>query len=1123
MSRMGDGRRQADDLIGRERELEQLDAALSAAVARRGSLVVVTGEPGIGKTALARAFVEHAGERGASWVWGTCWDGGGAPAYWPWLQIVRQLARREDAAMLRAALGERASSIAGLMPELAGALGLPAGPPELDAEQARFRLFDGLAALLAGVAERRPLVVVLDDLHWAEPSSLLALEFVARVLPDVPILAIAAYRHSEAHAREELAPALGGLARTAQRLPLAGLDREEVGRLAAARARVLGPGDGGEIAPSLVSAVHHASAGNPFFVDELVQLLAAQGRLHEEADAATPLPLPDGVRDTIRGRLEPVGEVGLKTLRVAAVLGGGFHVRLLAAILGVAQGEILERLDAALRTGLVIAHEAPGHFAFHALVRDTLLADIGTVEQARLHLRAAQALEELHAHELEPYAVKIAHHYLEAAAEGGAMRAVDFAARAARRAMTQLGYDEAARLYGRAIEVATGLEPDARLAWELCHGLGEALVRAGDVAGAYAALDEAIEHAFRLGDPEALATTVLARAWPGYSPAVVEPETVALLEEAIARMDGAREIEPGHEAEADALRCRLRVQLALALFWSPDRERREQLVDGALTIARAIFTAEPAQASAAQRALADRTLAFALGQGFLAVWGPDTLERGLPISVEALELCERTGDAELAMQVRLWRISLLLELDDPLRADAEIEAYGATARRLGQPRLLVYDPLHRAMRAQMRGEFDVAERFIADALERARDVPGSVASIAADAQTFLLRRSRGTHDGLEGLLRRNAGRLPAMHDWRAALALVLAETGRVEQSRRELDVLAEADFALIPRGTTWLPTLALLAELCAQIGDVPRARSLYELLVPFEGRNVVSIGAAYLGPVARFLGLLAMTIGADERALGHLETARSAAARMGARPTAVVTALDAAEVLTRRKAPGDADRAAALVRSVAREAECLGMATAVARVAALRASLEPVATRPRPTVLGPPEVVARLSREGDVWQLDYAGRTIRLQDVKGLHHLATLLASPRTAIAAVAMATANGDAGAGPIDMAAQRARVAELQEDLAEARTHNDPERVSRLRAQLEAVATELSAGTDAGGAPAERARVNVTRALRFAVNRIAEHEPELGRRLQAAIRTGTTCTYIPDPDTPLRWEIRG
>ena len=1056
---MGDRTREANGLVGRERELQQLDAALSDAISGRGGLVVVTGEPGIGKTALARAFVGHAGARGASWAWGTCWDGGGAPAYWLWVQIARTLARREDVATLRAGLGSAAPWIAGLLPELAGTLGPPATPSDLNADQARFRLFDALVSLLATVAERRPLVIVLDDLHWSDASSLLALEFVGRALPDLPVLAIAAYRHSEAHARVELAAALGGLARAATRLPLEGLDRDAVGRLASARAHGLGPGDEATIAPRLVAAVHHASAGNPFFVDELLQLLASQGRLHDETAAGDPLPLPEGVRETIRRRLAPLDEPSSQALSTAAVIGAEFGLATLARVDGVAPAAILERLDAPLRAGLVIASDDRGRYRFvHALVRDTLLGAVAASDRARLHLHTAEALEALHDGDLEPHLAQIAHHYLQGATAGRAARAVEFAARAAARAIEQFAYEEAAGLYARALEVAAALPADELRSWQLRQGLGEALMRAGDVEASQRALGGALEHARRLADPQFLAQTALAASLPGFSAGVVEPELVASLEEAIARLDAGA---PPRPPAADVLSCRLRVQLALALYWSPQRDRREQLVDEALVLARAIFSGEAAQRSPAARAAADRTLAFALAQGFLAVWGPDTVERGLPISVEALELCERTHDAELAMQVRLWRISLLLELDDPERADAEIEAFGATARRLGQPRTLVYVPLHRAMSAHMRGEFAQAERFTVEARERARDVRGSMAPIIADAQTFLQWRTEGRHHDLEPFVRRLADRLPAMRRWRASLALVLAETGRIEEARKELEQLAASDFEDLPLDVTWLVTLSLLAELCTLLGDKPRARRLYELLVPYEGRNVVSVGAANLGPVARYLGLLAMTTGEYERALGHLETARSAAERIGARPTAVLTALDAAEVLARRGAPADAQRCMALVESVAQEAQRLGMHGAIGRVADLRARAASAAAN-----LPAPPAPARLCRRRDVWLLDYEGRSVWLQHAKGLAHLAALLASPGTPIAAVTLAAADG-------------------------------------------------------GRLPEERARVNVTRALRATLRRIAEHEPDLGRLLQGTIRTGASCAYEPDPDAPLHWEV--
>ena len=1102
-------------LIGRSRELEQLDAALSDAIERRGRVVLITGEPGIGKTALARTFVERASLRGAAWAWGTCWDGGGAPAYWPWMQIARALTRHEDIATLRIALGDGAPWIAGLLPELAGALGSPALSSDLHADQARFRLFDALATLLATSAARRPLVLVLDDLHWSDVSSLMALEFLDRALPDLPILVIAAYRHNEAHARQELATPLGGLARGALRLPLEGLGREEVARLATARASWQGPADAPGIPSRLVAAVHDASAGNPFFVDELVQLLASQGRLHDDRSAHDPLPLPDGVRDTIRRRLAPLDDGALEILRAAAVVGGQFRVTTLARVAGAAPNEVLERLDSALRAGIVATAADSGRFEFvHALVRDTLSSEIGANERARLHLLVAEALEQEYGEDAGPHLAEIAHHFLQGATGGGGARAVEYARRAAERATGQFAYHEAAQLYERAIEVAAALPADDPRSWELHHGLGEALMRSGDIERSRGSLRTALEHARRIGDPQPLAQSALAGTLPGFSCAIVDAELTARLEEALRCLDAAQPAGEVQQAAIGALRCRVRVQLAVALFWSPELERREQLVAEAFEIARAIYSSELAHRSAAQRMLADRTLAFVLAQGFPAVWGPDSAERGLPISVEALELCERTRDAELAMQVRLWRISLLLELDDPARAEQEIEAFGETARRLGQPRTLVFDPLHRALMANMRGDFGEAERLTAEAAERSTTIAGSMSQLVADGQRFLQRRLCGRHLDAELLLRQRANDVPLMRRWRCTLAVVIAENGRLDEARRELDVLAAEDFRDFPRDAPWLHAMSLLAELSALVGDARRARLLYELLAPFEGRNVISLGAAYLGPVARYLGLLAMTAGESERALGHLETARSATQRIGALPMEVLATLDTAEVLARRGAGGDAERGAALVQNVADHAQRLGMHGAMARIADLRARLDAPAAAAREAPPGPPRV-ARLVRTNDVWLLAYRGRSVHLQDAKGMRQLAALLASPGIPIASTALAV---DGAAGD-DAQRWRARADELREEIAEARSFHDPERLARAGAELEALARRL--GSEGDGAAGERARVNVTRAIRAALRRIESHEPELGHTLQRAVRTGASCVYQPDPDSPLRFDV--
>jgi hypothetical protein len=228
---------------------------------------------------------------------------------------------------------------------------------------------------------------------------------------------------------------------------------------------------------------------------------------------------------------------------------------------------------------------------------------------------------------------------------------------------------------------------------------------------------------------------------------------------------------------------------------------------------------------------------------------------------------------------------------------------------------------------------------------------------------------------------------------------------------------------------------------------------------------------------------------------------------------AVLSALDAAEVLARRGSPGDAERGSALVESVAPEAGQLGMDGALARAADLR---ERLAKAPRAAPVASPPRLARLARDSEVWQLDYEGRSVHLQDAKGLRQLATLLAKPGTAIPALALA-ATDDEPSG--DVRAQRARANELREEIAEARAFNDPERAARASARLEALAAEL--GGDVRSVGAERARVNVTRAIRAALRRIAAHEPELGHLLQRTIRTGTSCEYRPDLDVPLDWEV--
>jgi hypothetical protein len=246
---------------------------------------------------------------------------------------------------------------------------------------------------------------------------------------------------------------------------------------------------------------------------------------------------------------------------------------------------------------------------------------------------------------------------------------------------------------------------------------------------------------------------------------------------------------------------------------------------------------------------------------------------------------------------------------------------------------------------------------------------------------------------------------------------------------------------------------------------------------------------------------------------------------MGARPTVVLTALDAAEVLARRDAPGDAQRGRALVQRVAHDAARMQMDGAIARADDLLARLEETLAPPRQVERVRPAHAA-LRRQQDVWQLDYDGRSVCLQDAKGLHHLAALFASPGTPIAAVRLAgaapggaSASQRPGPGP---AGYRARALDLREELAEAQAFNDPERIAGAREQLEALAVDVAEADVTTSAAGERARINVTRAIKTAVRRIEEHEPELGHLLRGTVRTGASCVYEPDPGVPLRWEVQ-
>ena len=285
--------------VGRSPEIERLRAAFEDTMSGRFRLLLLSGEPGIGKTRTAEELTTYARMRGADVVWGRCYEGAGAPPFWPWVQVVRGWIKDREPRELLADLGPGAADVAALVSEVHEALPGLAEPPRLDPEQARFRLFESLTVLLRNATQRRPLVVIIDDLHWADEASLLLLEFLARELGPARLLLLGTYRDVELRRGHPLSETLGALARegTTDRVLLRGLAPDEVRRFIEQTAGISPP-------PELVETLYRETEGNPFFVSEVVRMLAAEGRLARvPADGSWSHEIPQGVREVIGRRL----------------------------------------------------------------------------------------------------------------------------------------------------------------------------------------------------------------------------------------------------------------------------------------------------------------------------------------------------------------------------------------------------------------------------------------------------------------------------------------------------------------------------------------------------------------------------------------------------------------------------------------------------------------------------------------------------------------------------------------------------------------------------------------------------------------------------------------------------
>jgi tetratricopeptide (TPR) repeat protein len=599
---------------------------------------------------------------------------------------------------------------------------------------------------------------------------------------------------------------------------------------------------------------------------------------------------------------------------VAAVIGREVDAALLERVVLLAEEEFLSALDEALAAGLLVeSDENPGSYVFsHALIRETLYEGMSVPRRARIHKRVGEAIEATQGRRQARYLPELAHHYTRGVVDAeDAEEAIAYALRAAEQATTMLAHEEAAEHYARALDVQGRFEPEAtRRRLELLLALGEARVRGGERAQASSAFREAAALAEQLGEGAALA-----RAAVGASrryvqpPGVVDTELIEMIERAL-------EFEPGRTL----MRVRLLACLCGAIYYSPDRDRMSALSQEAIDIATELGDPE--------------ARAYACGAQRRVLWDAPHLQDRIEASTEMLTLARQIGNLELQLQAHAWLVVDLLERGDRDAVDAQMEAFSAGADRLRQSLFEWTGIVWRAMRALLAGALDRADRLAAEALAAGAPAEAVTASQYYAIQLLAIRRDQGRIGELEQATRRAVAENPARPAWRAALANVLCEEGRLEEAREEFERLAEHDFEDVPKDLDWMIAMTLLSDVCADLGDADRAALLYERLEPYADLNVViGLAAACLGSAAGFLGKLAATMGRAERAVEHFERALAANAALQAPGCLARTQVDYALALWDSGDP----RAGELLDAAAEAAARHGLVAVARKVAALRA------------------------------------------------------------------------------------------------------------------------------------------------------------------------------------------
>lgn len=1079
--------------------------AAEEARAGRGSMMLAVGEAGIGKTRVAGEAAAHIAARGSVVLWATCREEGGAPAYFPWRELFREYAERVGPESMAADVEGWADVLAGLLPRQAvseldvseRATSMTTLDVGLDPDGARFRLFEAVTDVLGRAAARTPLLLVLDDLHWADVPSLLLLRFVMRDVSRRPMLILGTYRGTDVDWDDERGRRLSELGSPGGVLRLGGLDVGQVGEL---MATVTGAPPSHESA----SVVHDRAGGNPLFVLELASLPAELWNTPGHRPDAEHASIPQRVRAVLEYRLAGLSGRCVNALDVASVVGNAFPLDVLARVLGESDDAVVGSLEEAAGASVVVGpHRDVGQWRFrHGVVRDLIYGRLAPDRRRALHRRVAEALEE--GGDGEGRVGELAHHFMQASSRGDTARAVHYCEAAGREAMRLLAYEEAAEHFDRALQVLeTGRVADPRRV-ELLLLVGDARMRAGDLAGARVAFVAAAEEARRRGRTEELTRAALGfgAGLGGFEVRLFDQVQLDLLEEARNALG----------MEDSSLRAWVLARLSVALSFVASSDRRQALSAEAVAVARRVGD--------------DAALAHALASRCDSIAGPAHAEQRAEDATEIVRLARAAGDQGLELLGRRLRVVAALELGDVAAVDVEIDEFARTAAAVRQPLYQWYVPLWRATRATMEGRFDDAERHNATAAEIGARAQSENADVAVAGQRFVLACERGDLADAEAQLRAMFDRgLPLGESPRAWLASVVAGQGRRSEARAIIERLVAGDLAELPeQDAEWLTAVCQLAQACAAVGAADAAETIYRRLLPHRSLFAVDgIADGCVGSVERYLGLLATARGHPAEAEAHFTAALAANLAAGSPLLAAHVLRDHGALVAALNHGEGGERAAGLLVEAAETYRDLGLDRWVAvtegQLTALKASPEPPSW---------PGNVFR--REGDLWTVAFEGTAIHLPDAKGLGDIARLLRRPGVEMHALDLVNSNvseGDTGA-TLDARARdeyRARLSELEADLEEAEAGNDVARGEAITGEREFLLREISAAFGLGGRArrggdaAERARAAVAWRIRATLKKLELVHPALARHLRNSLRTGVFCSY--QPEQPIDWQL--